>query len=139
MVDKYSKAKRSEIMSLVKSKRTGPEEKVAELLREIGIKYRRNVKSLPGSPDFVIRSSKTIIFVHGCFWHGHRNCAKARRPKSNVRYWEEKVIGNRRRDGRVMRQLRKEGWHIITVWQCRLRYPDQVKNRLLSIKNEKEK
>jgi DNA mismatch endonuclease (patch repair protein) len=130
MVDIYDKAKRSELMSCVKHARTVPEEKVAELLRTLKINYRRNVKSLPGQPDFVIRSSKTVIFVHGCFWHDHPNCRLARRPKTNKKFWQQKAIDNKRRDRRKERLLRKQGWHIMTIWQCRLRKPNQVVRRL---------
>lgn len=129
MADIYSKSKRSEIMASVKSSRTGPEEKVAKILRKLKIKYRRNVKTLPGKPDFVITSAKTIIFVHGCFWHGHDNCQYARTPKSNKKFWQQKVANNKKRDRRVCRLLRKTGWHIITVWQCKLRNIESVVNR----------
>jgi len=130
MADIYAKAKRSEIMSCVKHTRTAPEEKVAGLLRKLKIKYRRNVKTLPGQPDFVIKSAKTVIFVHGCFWHGHPNCKLARRPKTNKRFWKQKAIDNRRRDRRKERLLRKQGWRVMTIWQCRLRYPERVIGRL---------
>ena len=130
MADIYDKAKRSEIMSCVKHTRTAPEEKVASLLKKLRIRYRRNVKTLPGQPDFVIKSAKTVIFVHGCFWHAHTNCKLARRPKTNKRFWQQKAIDNRRRDLRKNSLLRKEGWHVITIWQCRLRKTDQVLKRL---------
>ena len=130
MADIYTKEKRSDLMSRVKHTRTAPEEKVASLLKKLRIKYRRNVKSLPGQPDFVIQSAKTVIFVHGCFWHGHPNCKLARRPKTNRKFWEQKVVDNRRRDLRKNRLLRKHGWHVITIWQCRLRTPDRVLKRL---------
>ena len=130
MADIYDKAKRSEIMSCVKHTRTAPEEKVASLLKKLRIRYRRNVKTLPGQPDFVIKSAKTVIFVHGCFWHAHTNCKLARRPKTNKRFWQQKAIDNRRRDLRKNSLLRKEGWHVITIWQCRLRKTGQVLKRL---------
>ncbi len=130
MVDIYTKAKRSKIMSCVKHTRTAPEEKVASLLRKLGIRYRRNVKSLPGQPDFVIKFAETVIFVHGCFWHAHQNCKLARRPKTNKAFWLKKAVDNRRRDLRVNRSLRNQGWHVITIWQCRLRKTDQVLKRL---------
>ena len=130
MADIYDKVKRSEIMSCVKHTRTTPEEKVAKLLRTLGIKYSRNVKSLPGQPDFVIKSKSTVIFVHGCFWHTHPNCRLARRPKTNKKFWFKKAVDNRRRDLRKNRLLRKHGWHVITIWQCRLRIPDRVLKRL---------
>ena len=130
MADIYDKAKRSEIMSCVKHTRTAPEEKVAGLLRKLKVKYRRNVKFLPGQPDFVIKFAETVIFVHGCFWHAHQNCKLARRPKTNKAFWLKKAVDNRRRDLRVNRSLRKQGWHVITIWQCRLRKTDQVLKRL---------
>ena len=130
MADIYDKAKRSEIMSCVKHARTAPEEKVAGLLRKLKVKYRRNAKSLPGQPDFVIKSAETVIFVHGCFWHGHPNCKLARRPKTNKAFWEQKAVDNRKRDRRKERLLRELGWHVITIWQCKLRDPDQVLRRL---------
>ena len=130
MADIYDKVKRSEIMSSVKHARTAPEEKVASLLKKLKIRYRCNVKTLPGRPDFVIKTSKTVIFVHGCFWHAHQNCKLARRPKTNKAFWLKKAVDNRRRDLRVNRSLRKQGWHIITIWQCRLRKTDQVLKRL---------
>ena len=130
MTDIYDKAKRSEIMSRVKHARTAPEEKVGGLLRRLGIRYRRNVKSLPGQPDFVLKSAKSVVFVHGCFWHAHQGCNLGRRPKTNREFWEKKAIDNRRRDRRKSRELRKEGWHVVTVWQCQLRKPEQVARRL---------
>ncbi len=133
MADIYDKAKRSELMSRVKHTRTAPEEKVAGLLRKLKVKYRRNVKSLPGQPDFVIKSAKTVVFVHGCFWHAHPNCKLARRPKTNKKFWLRKATDNRSRDLRKNRLLRKDGWHIITIWQCRLGKPDFVLNRLKRI------
>ncbi len=130
MADIYSKKKRSAIMASVKQERTAPEELVAQILRACGIRFRRNVCSLPGQPDFVIKASRAVVFVHGCFWHGHYKCGRGRLPKSNKAYWREKVARNRRRDRRVARTLRAMGWHVITVWQSRLRNPDRVLKRL---------
>jgi DNA mismatch endonuclease, patch repair protein len=130
MADIYDKAKRSEIMSCVKHTRTAPEEEVAGLLKKLKIKYLRNVKTLPGQPDFLIKSAKTVIFVHGCFWHAHSNCKLARRPSTNKAFWVRKEIDNKRRDQRKNRLLRKQGWHILTIWQCSLRQPEKVSRRL---------
>jgi DNA mismatch endonuclease (patch repair protein) len=130
MADVYSKEKRSDIMSRIKSRKTRPESDVAGLLRKLGIKYRGHVKSLPGQPDFVVASASTVIFVHGCFWHNHRNCKRARLPKTNRAFWKRKIDGNRRRDQRIARSLRKEGWHVVTVWQCQLRNHERVRGRL---------
>ena len=134
MADIYSKAKRSQLMSCVKHTRTAPEEKIASLLRKLKIKYRRNIKSLPGSPDFVVKSAKTVIFIHGCFWHDHSNCKLARRPKTNKKFWEQKAADNRKRDCQKERLLRKQGWHVMTIWQCRLKKAERVEKRLLYLR-----
>ena len=126
MADVFSKAKRSEIMSRVRNRRTAPENQVAGLLREIGVRYRRNVGSLPGEPDFAVHAAHAAIFVHGCFWHGHTNCKRAKLPATNRRFWREKIDTNKRRDRRVARLLRKQGWQVLTIWQCRLRNPQRV-------------
>ena len=136
MVDVYTKAERSRIMSLVKTRFTDPENRLASLLKKADVRYRRNVQTLPGTPDFVIPSAKTAIFVHGCFWHGHPNCKRAKLPETNKEFWEEKIGRNRRRDARVTRRLRRRGWHVMTVWQCRLRTPDRVVERLKTMLRE---
>ncbi len=130
MADVYTKSKRSEIMSRVKNKRTLPEESVGTFLGELGLRYRRNDRSLPGQPDFSVKSRKTAIFVNGCFWHGHRNCGRAKLPQTNRVFWAKKIEINKRRDRRVARALRQKGWHVVTIWQCRLRKPDRVRARL---------
>jgi DNA mismatch endonuclease (patch repair protein) len=130
VADVYTKSKRSEIMSRVKNKRTSAEETVATLLRELGVKYRRNDRTLPGQPDFVIRPHKLAIFVNGCFWHGHANCPRAKLPQTNAAFWAKKIETNKRRDRRARRQLRAMGWHTLTIWQCRLRKPESVRKRL---------
>jgi DNA mismatch endonuclease (patch repair protein) len=132
-VDIYTKDKRSEIMSHVKNRKTSTENKVADLLKKLKIRYRQNVKSLPGEPDFLVSYAKTVIFVHGCFWHNHSNCNRAKLPKTNKNFWRRKIEGNRKRDQRISRLLRKDGWHVITVWQCKLRNPDRVLKRLKRI------
>jgi DNA mismatch endonuclease (patch repair protein) len=130
VTDVYSKSRRSEIMSRVRNKGTTPEESVGVFLRELGLNYRRNDRSLPGQPDFSVKSRKTAIFVNGCFWHGHRNCARAKLPQTNVAFWVTKIQTNKRRDRRVARVLRQRGWHVVTIWQCRLRKPEKVRARL---------
>jgi DNA mismatch endonuclease (patch repair protein) len=134
VADVYSKEKRSEIMSRVRNKRTSAEEEVSLMLRNLGVRFRRNVKSLPGEPDLVVFSAKAVIFVHGCFWHNHSGCKRAKLPKSNQAFWIRKIESNRKRDQRVARQLRNEGWRVINVWQCRLRDKEKVMrflNRML--------
>ena len=130
VADIYSKFERSEIMARVRNKGTTPEETVGTFLRELGLRYRRNDRGLPGQPDFSIRSRKTAIFVNGCFWHGHANCPRAKLPQTNALFWATKIQMNKRRDRRVARTLRQQGWRVLTIWQCRLRKPDRVRTRL---------
>jgi DNA mismatch endonuclease (patch repair protein) len=137
MGDVYTKAKRSEIMSRIKGHNTSPENIIANLLRKLKIRYHRNVKSIIGQPDFVIYSAKTVIFVHGCFWHNHTNCKRAKLPTTNKAFWKRKILGNKRRDSRIMRLLRKEGWRIITIWQCALRNKNHVFQRLCRLLSPK--
>jgi DNA mismatch endonuclease, patch repair protein len=114
-------------MSRVSQKHTKPEIIVRKFLFANGFRYRLNYKKLPGSPDIVLPKYRAAIFVHGCFWHGHKNCKLARRPSSNKKYWNKKLDENIERDKKKITQLRKLGWNVITVWQCRLT-PEEIKN-----------
>ena len=136
MTDVYTKSKRSEIMSRIKGSKTSPENAIASILRKLKIKFRRNVKSLPGQPDFVIPLKKTVIFVNGCFWHNHTNCNRAKLPSTNKAFWKRKILGNKQRDQRIARLLRKRGWHVIRIWQCRLSQPEKVARRIEKISLE---
>ena len=112
---------RSRTMAAVKSRDTGPELLVARLLRQAGVRYRRDVRRLPGRPDFLLIDSGIALFVHGCWWHGH-TCPRAQRvPKTNRDYWVAKIERNCRRDRRVARQLRELGYSVWTLWECRLK------------------
>lgn len=114
---------RSRTMRAVKSRDTGPERRVAAMLREHDVRFRRNVVALPGKPDFVIahrREPGVAIFVHGCWWHAHPCRRGARVPKTNRDYWLAKIDRNRRRDRRVADELRSLGWSVWTLWECRL-------------------
>jgi DNA mismatch endonuclease (patch repair protein) len=130
MTDVYTKAERSEIMARIKGSNTSPEKTVASILRKLKVKFQSNVKSLPGQPDFVIPLSKTVIFVNGCFWHNHTNCKRAKLPTTNRAFWKRKILGNKRRDSRIIRSLRKEGWRVFTIWQCALRNENRIMKRL---------
>lgn len=130
MMDIYTKSRRSEIMSHIKGSKTSPEKTIACLLRKLKVRFKCNVQTLPGQPDFVIYLYKTIIFVHGCFWHNHANCTRSKLPTTNREFWKRKILGNKKRDMRVLRLLRKEGWHVITIWQCALRNQEHVMSRL---------
>ena len=111
-------ALRSEIMRRVRRNETGAENTVAAALRKLGIRFRRNVRSLPGTPDFANKRQCWIVFVHGCFWHRHRNCARATTPKHNRPFWLEKFAANEKRDRRNSRTLRSMGFHVYTIWEC---------------------
>jgi DNA mismatch endonuclease (patch repair protein) len=126
MADVFSRTKRSEIMSRVGHKRTAPEEAVASLLRRLRIRFKRNVRRLSGQPDFVIAAMRTVVFVNGCFWHGHRGCRRATVPATNTVFWLSKFRMNARRDRANAAALRGAGWCVITVWECSLSSPAKV-------------
>ncbi len=124
MTDTVTKARRSEIMSLVRGKDTKPEIKVRSFLHRKGLRYRLHANNLPGKPDMVLPKYKTVVFIHGCFWHGHKNCKLARVPKSNIEFWNEKIQGNARRDEANKIKLNALGWRVLTVWECELTQND---------------
>jgi DNA mismatch endonuclease, patch repair protein len=97
---------------------TKPERQVAAALRVLGLGYRKNVRGLPGKPDFANRSKRWVIFVHGCFWHRHTGCSRATSPKSNPDFWSEKFAANRRRDAKAIRSLRAMGFKVVVIWEC---------------------
>lgn len=120
MADVFSKAKRSEIMRSIRSENTRPEALLMESLSKMRYKYLKHVKELPGTPDVVLPRYKAVIQVRGCFWHGH-TCRRGHLPKSREEYWVSKLDSNRRRDRRNDRKLRKLGWRVFVVWECRCR------------------
>lgn len=119
-MDSLSKEERSEIMARVRSKNMRPELFVRKLVFALGYRYRLHARDLPGCPDLVFRPRRKVIFVHGCFWHRHANCALARMPKSRLDFWAPKLEGNRERDEKNKRTLHREGWKVLTVWECEL-------------------
>lgn len=121
MADTVSKAKRSEIMSHIKGKETKPEIIVRKYLFSRGLRYRKNVKKLPGTPDIVLSKYKTVVLVNGCFWHGHQGCRPAHLPSTNLNYWEKKIADNIERDKRKRQELEKLGYKVLVVWQCQLK------------------
>jgi len=120
MADTLSKEKRSELMSKVAGKETKPEIMVRKFLFSRGFRFRKNVKKLPGTPDIVLPKYKVVIFVNGCFWHGH-TCRQAHLPSSNLDYWEHKIAENIDRDNRRNSELEASGWKVITIWGCELK------------------
>jgi len=118
-MDNLTSEERSKQMRLVRSKDTKPELRVRRLVHGLGYRYRLHRPDLPGKPDLVFPSRRKVIFVHGCFWHGHK-CKLGRLPKSRIDYWRNKIAANRDRDRRTLRRLRKMDWKCLTVWECSL-------------------
>jgi DNA mismatch endonuclease (patch repair protein) len=121
VIDTLTKEQRSEIMRRVGRENTKPELAVRSVAHALGYRYRLHCKKLFGSPDIVFTRKRKAIFVHGCFWHGHENCRLARTPKNNSEYWIQKVIKNKERDRRVIRDLSEIGWTILVIWECETR------------------
>jgi len=119
-MDVHSKETRSYNMSRVRSKDTKPEILVRKFLHKNGFRYRLHVKDLPGKPDIVLPKYKTVIFIHGCFWHGHEGCKKADLPKTRTEWWANKINGNIVNDRKVEDLLSLNCWRIITIWTCQL-------------------
>lgn len=120
-MDKQTKEQRHHCMSSIRSKDTKPEILVRKFLFSQGFRYRLNHPRLPGHPDIVLRKYRTVIFVNGCFWHGHEGCKYYVLPKSNVEFWRKKIERNQVRDKQEYQQLVKMGWHCIIVWECQLK------------------
>ena len=119
---------RSAMMAAVRSSGTAPELRVREMLTTAGYPFTVDDRTLPGRPDIVITSCRIAVFVHGCFWHLHRGCARAKLPKQNSVFWKEKLTANVKRDRRVLERLRQLGWQAVVIWQCRV---EQGLHRLL--------
>lgn len=117
-------------MRAVRTTRTAPELAVAKIVSELGFRFRRGVRSLPGSPDLANKSRRWVIFVHGCFWHAHVGCRAATVPKSNTDFWVAKLERNRMRDAEKRAMLRKAGFLVLTVWQCEIKRPDVLQKKL---------
>lgn len=107
-------------MSHVKSKNTAPEIKLRSILHRNGFRFRINRKDLPGKPDIVLPKYKAVIFVHGCFWHGH-DCKRGQRPQTNVEFWDKKINKNMERDKQDIIKLKELGWRVMVVWECDLK------------------
>ena len=119
-MDIVSPERRSRIMAGIKAKNTKLEMAVRRLVHGMGFRYRLHRRDLPGSPDMVFPGRRKVIFVHGCFWHRHTSCRLAYNPKSNVKFWTEKLAKNARRDAEVQRALESNGWSVLVVWECEL-------------------
>ena len=130
MADIYSQEKRSEIMARVPIAGTKPELLVRRIAHRLGYRFRLHRDSLPGRPDLVFPRHRKVIFVHGCFWHGHRGCRKAIRPKTNTVFWDRKLSRNMERDLENAAALREKGWTAFVVWECETRDREQLAARI---------
>jgi DNA mismatch endonuclease (patch repair protein) len=134
LTDKISAKRRSENMRAIRSKGMKPEIIVRRLAHSLGYRFRLHRKDLPGKPDMVFPGRRSIIFVHGCFWHQHplKDCKDARIPKSNIDYWQPKLLRNRVRDSEHIAALQAQGWRVLVIWECQTKDEMGLKNLLLS-------
>jgi DNA mismatch endonuclease, patch repair protein len=120
MADVHDKKTRSYNMSMIRSKNTKPEMLVRKFLHAQGFRYKLHDKKLPGKPDIVLPKYKTVIFIHGCFWHGHKDCRYFIVPKTRTEWWLNKINSNIANDTKAVKALKKDGWKIINLWECNL-------------------
>ena len=139
MTDKITPEHRSWNMSRIKGKDTEIEKTVRSMLHRMGYRFRKHKAELPGKPDIVMTSFKTVIFVHGCFWHRHRGCKKAYTPTSNVKKWTDKFDENVKRDKRNIQALRRAGWNVGIIWACQTDKQDKLEYRLIKILDNSER
>jgi DNA mismatch endonuclease (patch repair protein) len=134
--DVFTPEQRSAVMRRVKGRDTGPELAVRRILRAAGVGYRLGGGGLPGKPDLVMNGRRTVVFVHGCFWHGH-DCARgARQPKANAAYWSAKIGRNRVRDAATLAALESAGWRVVTIWECGMRTPDFADQLVAAVRGQ---
>lgn len=117
-------------MARVGSRDTRPEMLVRRLVHGMGYRYRLHASDLPGKPDLVFRSRRKVIFVHGCFWHGHTGCRRASRPQSNADFWRKKLERNVARDAEQVNALARSGWEVLVVWECTIRDQKQLADKI---------
>jgi DNA mismatch endonuclease (patch repair protein) len=129
-MDTFTPAERSAVMRRVRGKDTQPEMAVRSMVHRLGFRYALHRRDLPGNPDLVFPARDRVIFVHGCFWHGHSCRAGRNRPSSNCAYWTAKLDRNQARDAANRRRLRKLGWRILVVWECELQNPERLRTRI---------
>lgn len=137
-MDTRSPEQRRQIMQAVKAKNTTPEIAVRRVLHRLGYRFRIHRRDLPGKPDIVLPKHRTVIFVHGCFWHAHC-CAKGRPPKSNLDYWLPKLQENVRRDRAKVEQLESLGWRVVTIWQCETGDPEILADRIPNLVEDRRR
>ena len=136
-MDKISSEQRSRNMAKIKGKDTKPEKLVRSLLHGMGYRFRLHNKQLPGKPDIVLPRYKAVIFVHGCFWHGHQGCKRATIPATRPEFWQNKIAGNRKRDSHNIAALENLGYRCLVLWQCELNDLELLKQRLAAFLGRK--
>lgn len=130
-MDKLTPKRRSDNMRAIRSKDTSPEMAVRRLIHSLGYRYRLHGSKLPGKPDLVFAGRKKAIFIHGCFWHLHAGCREGRIPDSRRSYWKPKLEGNRARDARNRRALRRLGWSVLVIWECQIAREETLRSRIV--------
>lgn len=135
--DKFSPEKRNEIMSRIRGKETTIEVRVRSYLFSMGLRFRKNDRRYPGTPDVVLPKYRTVIFINGCFWHGHENCKLFKMPKSNIDFWRNKILKNKANDEKNQLLLEEMGFQVITIWECELKsdFEQTMKRTLGKIKS----
>jgi DNA mismatch endonuclease (patch repair protein) len=129
-MDSVSPERRSEIMGRVAGENTGPEIAVRRLLHRLGYRFRLHRKNLPGKPDVVLPKWRTVVLIHGCFWHRHDGCPNTRTPKSKVEFWTRKFAENVERDRKAKAQLESLGWRVLVIWECELKDVEALAERV---------
>ena len=129
-MDTLTIAERSRRMAAIRGRDTKPEWAIRRLVHRLGYRYRLHRESLPGRPDLVFPGRRKAVFVHGCFWHRHPKCKYCRMPKSRLEFWKPKLDGNRRRDLRKQRELSKQGWSYLVIWECQVSDANALERRL---------
>ena len=127
--------KRSRNMSAIKSKNTKPEIKVRKVLHSMGYRFRLHSKDLPGSPDIVLPKYKTVIFVHGCFWHRHKNCKYASTPKTRQEFWNKKFEENIKRDLEIQDKIKNLDWRSVVIWECETKNIENLREKIIDVFN----
>ena len=128
--DRLTPEERSRNMARIRSHNTKPEKIVRQLVTALGLRYRLQRRDLPGKPDLVFGPSRTVLFVHGCFWHQHGHCGAGRLPTANRGFWTTKLTRNIERDAAAKTALKKLGWRVLTVWECETKQPERLQRRL---------
>ena len=137
-MDIVTRETRSKMMASVRSKDTKPEKKVRSLLHALGYRFRIHRKDLPGNPDIVLVKHKKVIFMHGCFWHQHADCPKAKRPSTRKKFWDKKLNENIERDKRNRRELEESGWISHIIWECQTKREADLITAIEGILNKSE-